>query len=951
MPPEALLEKQEYCALLPITDDGSIAGCKKLLESAGLEVSEWQEPGTYHCTVVYAEGAPESDAGLLPDVQLPLVLEAEAIDQFEVPGDYVGTPGGYAIHLRLKLTPDLAALQKAVYEAFSTQGLELSPHSVPESYHPHITLCYSATPLAEPIVIEPFKLTAHNVTVSGADYENIAMKTNTQPDATKVGAMLNKQNANDIASAVSTINSELDKLMQVLQRAGVDMSAMAGKGIDDAALDGLVPGGKLIASGNAVKMIGEGRVGGYLVLWGSPAQKDLQGEYFTPETDLGLNWYKGARPALYHHGLDGDLEATVIGEIDTLKTDDTGLWAEAQMDLRQRYVRAIQKLVDKGVIGWSSGSLPHLVKIATDGCIKRWPIVEGSLTPTPAEPRIVVSTLKAEHALALEESEQAKEAPRAATAEDVAQILSRLKVKGHINMDPKQIVASALDALLAAFGEGAPQLDDTQKQQIVAQVVSQLGEMASTMPATPEEAKAFGDQVAQTTIKAFAAFTHPRTAQNAAVDAIKAAMANAQPQSQFNGGVNGDNHQISVGEERKYEDLSLDDMVFGHEVVKSWAYGSRPSEGYLKTMAGRVERELGKQDSRFNHPSIKSLIKGIKANEIATSTASGGGDEWVGAAYSNRLWEKVRNVRIYQELIKKGMREEVVPQGFESIQIPTEGADPTVYTIAQSASLGSDNRPPVVVGTSRIGTGSATLTPGWLGMAVAYTTVLEEDSLIKVLPQYRKQMDEKAEETIEQLMINGDTATGANTNINLIDGTPGTGLATPYYIASNGMLKYPLVTNTAFSRDGGALDENDYRATLKLFATEFRTRFKNLAFIIDGDTHSASLDIAALKTDDVKRTNATLASGVLINMWGVDIFVSGFMPTANSSGKVPAAGAALGRILAVYAPYWAFGYKRKVTIETARLPLEQATVLVATLRLGFLARGAGASAVTYNLTV
>jgi hypothetical protein len=47
----------------------------------------------------------------------------------------------------------------------------------------------------------------------------------------------------------------------------------------------------------------------------------------------------------------------------------------------------VLELVDQGALGWSSGSLPHLVDVATDGYIRRWPIVEGSLTPTPAEPR------------------------------------------------------------------------------------------------------------------------------------------------------------------------------------------------------------------------------------------------------------------------------------------------------------------------------------------------------------------------------------------------------------------------------------------------------------------------------------------------------------------------------------------------------------------------------------
>ena len=134
-----------------------------------------------------------------------------------------------------------------------------------------------------------------------------------------------------------------------------------------------------------VKMVDsdEGRVGGYLMVWNG---RDLQGEFFTPETQVGLDWYE-RRPLLYHHGLDGALKAAVIGVIDTLKPDETGLWAEAQLDLRKRYVRAVRRLVDAGALSWSSGSLPHLVEVAHDGHIKSWPIVEGSLTPTPAEPR------------------------------------------------------------------------------------------------------------------------------------------------------------------------------------------------------------------------------------------------------------------------------------------------------------------------------------------------------------------------------------------------------------------------------------------------------------------------------------------------------------------------------------------------------------------------------------
>jgi tetratricopeptide (TPR) repeat protein/phage head maturation protease len=131
----------------------------------------------------------------------------------------------------------------------------------------------------------------------------------------------------------------------------------------------------------------DGRIGGYLVVWGDTLQTDLQGQYFTPRTDFALHWYE-RRPMLYQHGLDGALKTSLIGTIEHLQADDFGIWAEAQLDMHQHYAQAVLALVEQGALHWSSGSIAHLVQVADDGHITRWPLIEGSLTPTPAEPRL-----------------------------------------------------------------------------------------------------------------------------------------------------------------------------------------------------------------------------------------------------------------------------------------------------------------------------------------------------------------------------------------------------------------------------------------------------------------------------------------------------------------------------------------------------------------------------------
>lgn len=402
-------------------------------------------------------------------------------------------------------------------------------------------------------------------------------------------------------------------------------------------------------------------------------------------------------------------------------------------------------------------------------------------------------------------------------------------------------------------------------------------------------------------------------------------------------------------EDRKFWRLhNASEAMFAYEVMRSQKI--KPSADFMNALARRVESELDKQEF-FDHPSFRAAMPYTRSSEIATSTASTGGDEWVGIGYSGRLWEAAHSNPHYEELVRRGMFVEEVPQGEESVYIPLEGADPTVYSISQPADLDTDDsRPAVNVGITRIGTDRVLFAPGELGMAVAWTDVFDEDSIIRVASQYNRQMERKATETTFQLFLNGDTATSGN--INYDGGTPGTGLSTPYYISGNGAIKYALVTASTYSRSAGALDEGDYKATLALLPDAVQESLDNLLYFIDIATHNASLDIPAIKTDDVRRTNATITSGVLSNIWGIDVFRTGFMLKADTDGKITynAAGTT-GRILLVNPTYWGAAWKRQVTIKSAEDILSGTNIVVAKWRVGFMPRGAGAAALSYNVSL
>lgn len=152
----------------------------------------------------------------------------------------------------------------------------------------------------------------------------------------------------------------------------------------------------LVYFGDAVKALGSGKVGGYLVRWGKPGDVDLEGDYFTPETDLGVEI--GDRlPVYFEHGYDPVVKNRKIGRGTILKTDDIGLWFEGQLELRDEYERMIYALAEAGKLGWSSQAGGSLVsKSVGEGGkhIETWPLAEATLTKSPAEHRNTAVPIK-----------------------------------------------------------------------------------------------------------------------------------------------------------------------------------------------------------------------------------------------------------------------------------------------------------------------------------------------------------------------------------------------------------------------------------------------------------------------------------------------------------------------------------------------------------------------------
>lgn len=162
--------------------------------------------------------------------------------------------------------------------------------------------------------------------------------------------------------------------------------------------------GVSVAFGGPLKALDDsGRVEGPLVVFGSEDATDLSRfrDYFTAETDFGRG-IKAGVDLLYNHGLEkvgpqpNALSDRTLGDAElAVKSDPASVWMSGQLALRDDYEKKVLDAVKAGKMALSSGTASHLIRREKrpNGANKvvKWPIVEASITPIPADPRTWIS--------------------------------------------------------------------------------------------------------------------------------------------------------------------------------------------------------------------------------------------------------------------------------------------------------------------------------------------------------------------------------------------------------------------------------------------------------------------------------------------------------------------------------------------------------------------------------
>jgi hypothetical protein len=408
-------------------------------------------------------------------------------------------------------------------------------------------------------------------------------------------------------------------------------------------------------------------------------------------------------------------------------------------------------------------------------------------------------------------------------------------------------------------------------------------------------------------------------------------------------------------DDQKFDNVSGGDLSLAIEVMRS--QGKRVSELAIKSLAYKLNAD------KNAHAYVRGALKAaglvdenaIKAAEVMASSDTGNGLEWVATAYSTELWRSIR----HDGGIVGKLPEVIIPDGYSSQYFPVEDADPTWYKVAESTDKNATTGvPDASVPDSKAGTANKQMTIGKLGARVMYSGELTENSIVQFAPQLREQLALSGREVMEAIVINGDTATGATTNINDIGGTPA---GNEWFLLADGFRKLALVTNTANSRSGTTLAVEDYKDTMQLMGTAglYASDLSKLMFIVDPNVYFKNMELTEVKSRDYTSA-AVVENGFVTRMYGVPVMPSWQMHKgatglkANSAGKVDLdtqGNNTTGSILCVRPDLWKLGYKRRMTIETTRFANSDTWEIVALARFGLTYRDNESAAITYNLTV
>jgi hypothetical protein len=342
------------------------------------------------------------------------------------------------------------------------------------------------------------------------------------------------------------------------------------------------------------------------------------------------------------------------------------------------------------------------------------------------------------------------------------------------------------------------------------------------------------------------------------------------------------------------------------------------------------------------------------ANDAMDTAESGFGSQLIGAQYVGDLWEAPRRLGRVFPLIDSF--EMTAPTAY----LPVEVDIPEMIFVSENTASNSSDYTTVSTGSQRVQTDAKKflIHQMWSGE-------MEEDAIIPFIPFLRRQAALSVAHYSDSLALNGDTTNAGTGNINSDDADPAD---TKHYLAFDGIRHAAIVDNTGNKVDAaGSLTGPLVRGLrAKMIDSDNLTDWghptdpRDLVFVSDPETADAAAELDEYLTVDKYGQGATVFNGEVASIAGHPHVSSIAQPKTEADGKQSdtAANNVKGQVTAFNRRGFKVGWRRRVQVETERLPGRDQTRIVYSLRLGFgrftptgAASGIEAAAVLYDISL
>jgi HK97 family phage major capsid protein len=346
------------------------------------------------------------------------------------------------------------------------------------------------------------------------------------------------------------------------------------------------------------------------------------------------------------------------------------------------------------------------------------------------------------------------------------------------------------------------------------------------------------------------------------------------------------------------------------------------------------------------HAIVKTQYGLNRADAIKamTSTGANAGDDWVPTFASAELW---RDIHLATSVAAQIQRVNMPTNPYD---LPTETADPTFYYAS------TEN---VAVTASNVTTNKATLTAKKIQAEVNFSGELTEDSIIPVVPAIRFSLVRRAAQTIDDLIVHGDTETGSSGNVNKDDGAPAAG---SFYLALDGMRKFCLVTNTGQVKQFAAAPTTTLYLNTRSLLGKYGARSSDLIIVTGFSTQNSFADVAGFKVLSDYGPQAAILQGEVGKIYNTPVFLSEAIPgtttdKVDDDGKWTNASQSTndtdGWLVLANRFEWVTGFRRDVQVESFRDIQKDQNILVCSFRQALIPSGHATThtAVGYDITV